>query len=330
LKGWGKSPQLSGRNEDIQRVAMHRKMVMAIKVHVNNFLSIDPGRNEAVLNSLRDQICLIDATGIIYFTNKEWNQFMINNGGTLSCCGIGINYLQQSETEPVVYQGLQAILAGETDCFNFEYPCHSPSKKRWFLMQATPLQPNEETIEGVVIRHVDITKQKLLELQLKEYAEKDSLTSLFNRRYFEEQLTKEANLSLQHGTYLSLLSIDIDNFKEINDTYGHLAGDHVLKKLALQIADVARSSDTAARIGGDEFALLLPNTDKTELELLANRLRLDIQQLKVQAQNRQINVTVSIGGKSFTDEFPITSFAEWVDKALYIAKDKGKNQVFII
>ncbi|HSJ39258.1 MAG TPA: sensor domain-containing diguanylate cyclase, partial [Planococcus sp. (in: firmicutes)] len=283
----------------------------------------------SVLNSLRDQICLMDGTGTICFTNKEWNEFALRNGGTLSSCGNGANYLQQCEKEPELYEGLQAILAGEADCFNFEYPCHSPSQKRWFLMQATLLQANDEAVAGVVIRHVDITKQKLLELQLKEHAEKDPLTSLFNRRYFEEQLTKEVSLALQHNTHLSLLYIDIDDFKKINDTYGHPAGDLVLKELALQIATAARSSYTAARIGGDEFAMLLPDTNKTELELITNKLIRDIQQLEIQEQNRPINVTVSMGGKSFIDDFSITSMAKWADKALYSAKDKGKNQVVI-
>lgn len=197
-------------------------------------------------------------------------------------------------------------------------------------MQATPLQANEAALTGVVIRHVDITKQKLLELQLKEYAEKDPLTSLFNRRYFEEQLSKDISLALQKGTYLSLLYIDIDNFKDINDAYGHPTGDQVLKQLALQIAAAGRSSDTAARIGGDEFAMLLPDTNKTELELRANRLISDIQQLKIQEQGHPIPVTVSIGGKSFIDDFPINSMGKWVDKALYSAKQKGKNQVVIL
>ena len=305
-------------------------MLMAMIANSNTNLSIDPGINEAVLNSLRDQICLIDTAGNLCFTNKEWDQFVINNGGTSNCCGIGTNYLQHSKNEPVVYQGLKAILAGETDYFNFEYPCHSPSQKRWFLMQATPLQPNEGRIEGVVIRHVDITKQKLLELQLQEYADKDSLTSLFNRRYFEEQLTKEVDLAIQQGTYLSLLYIDTDNFKEINDAYGHPMGDQVLKQVARHIADAARFSDTVARIGGDEFAILLPDTNKTELELIANRLCRDIRQLKIQEQSSQIDVTVSIGGKSFINDFPHNAMAECVDKALYLAKDKGKNQVVII
>lgn len=303
---------------------------MAVEAHIDTFLSIEPNINESVLNSLKDQICVINEKGTICFTNKEWNHFIISNGGTLSNCGIGINYLQQCEKEPAVHQGLKSILKGDTDCFNFEYPCHSPSEKRWFLMQATPLKTNREAIEGIVIRHVDITKQKLLEFQLKELAEKDSLTSLFNRRYFEEQLIKEVSLALQHGTYLSLLYIDTDNFKDINDAYGHLAGDHVLKLLAHQIAEVTRSSDTAARIGGDEFAILLPNTDQTELEVIANKLIRDIEQLKIHDQNRPIDVTVSIGGKSFIRDFPLKSMAEWADKALYIAKDKGKNQVVII
>lgn len=102
----------------------------------------------------------------------------------------------------------------------------------------------EGAIGRLVIRHVEITKQKLLELQLQEYAEKDSLNSLFNRRYFEEQLPKEASRSLQNGTSLSLLNIDTNNFKEINDVYGHPAGDHGLKELAMQMVGVVRSTDS--------------------------------------------------------------------------------------
>ncbi|ANU12134.1 diguanylate cyclase domain-containing protein [Planococcus antarcticus DSM 14505] len=301
-----------------------------MKAKFDTLLSMDSEISESILNSLGDQICLIDRNGTICFTNQEWNRFGLSNGTTLSSFGIGANYLRQCEEEPAIFQGLQAILTGDADCFNFEYPCHSPAIKRWFLMQATPLQANNQAIEGVVIRHVDITKQKLLELQLKEYAEKDSLTSLFNRRYFEEQVIKEVSLSRQRGMYLSLLYIDVDNFKEINDGYGHPAGDRVLQELALQISDATRFSDTAARIGGDEFALLLPDTNKIELTLLANKLSLDIQQLKIQEQSRPIDVTVSIGGKSFIGDFPLNSMAQWADKALYLAKDKGKNQVVIL
>lgn len=304
-------------------------MMMAVKAHLNTFLSMDPGISESILNSLRDQICLIDAAGMICFVNDEWKRFAERNGGTLSDSFLGMNYLEQCKNEAAVHQGLQAILNGDLDCFNHEYPCHSPTKKRWFLMQATPLQANKEGIEGAVIRHVDITKQKILELQLKDYAEKDPLTSLYNRRYFEEQLEKEVDRALQRGSYLALLYIDTDNFKEINDAYGHPAGDQVLKALAFQITQATRPSDIAARIGGDEFAILLPDTDKAQLTVIAERLSLYIQHVKVREQGCPIDVTVSIGGKSFKDNFPLNAMVKWVDKALYSAKARGKNQVVI-
>lgn len=300
-----------------------------MKTHCDNVISIEPGLSDSILNSLRDQICLIDLKGIISFVNKEWIRIAEINDWSLSSCGIGVNYLQQSKSEPIVFEGLKAILSGEEDHFNFEYPCHFQSERKWFLMQATPLLTSGK-IEGAVIRHVDITKQKLLELKLKKYAEKDSLTSLFNRRYFEEQLTREVSHALQKGIYLSLLYIDADNFKTINDVYGHPTGDKVLKELANQILCVIRSTDTAARIGGDEFAILLPDTDKNELEIIANRLINYIRHLNLHAHNQAIDITISIGGRSFKDDISLSSMMEWVDKALYSAKDKGKNQVVII
>ncbi|MGB6408970.1 MAG: diguanylate cyclase, partial [Planococcus donghaensis] len=291
-------------------------------------LSTEIGIKESILNSLRDRICVIDLTGSILFVNNEWLQFALRNGETLTNYGIGMNYLEQFENEPLMYQGLQAILTGQKDSFNFEYPCHSPTIKRWFLMQATPLQ-TEEPFEGAVIRYVDITKQKLLELQLKELAEQDSLTSLYNHRYFMEQLAKAADNARHDGRFLALLYIDIDNFKAINDTYGHPAGDHVLKELANQLKKGTRFADTVARVGGDEFAVLLPDITQVEVKLIADRLLLSIQRLTIHYQDCLIEFTISIGGGIFTDKMPLTSMMELVDKSLYIAKDKGKNKVVI-
>lgn len=305
-----------------------RKMMVILKKDCENILSTEVGIEESILDSLRDQICLIDATGSILFVNNEWLQFALRSGETLASYGIGMNYLEQCENEPLLYQGLQAILTGQKDSFNFEQSCHSPTIKRWFLMQATPLQ-TEESIEGVVIRYVDITKQKLLELQLKELADQDPLTSLYNRRYFMEQLAKASDCTLHDGRFLALLCIDTDNFKAINDTYGHPAGDHVLKELANQLKEGTRLVDTVARIGGDEFAILLPDITQVEVKLIADRLLLSIQQLTIHYQDCLLEFTVSIGGGIFTDKMPLTSMMEVVDKSLYIAKDKGKNKVVI-
>lgn len=190
------------------------------------------GVGKAILDSLRDQLCLIDRTGKIVFANQEWINAALNNGGDMQSCGIGANYLEASKEEKEIYNGISSILSRETDYFSYEYPCHTPLTKRWFYMQAAPLQIHDQGFEGAVIWHVDITEKKLLEIKLKEYAVTDPLTSLYNRRFFDQKLKSELLRVKRLQRPLSILLVDVDNFKQINDTFGHSAGDHSLRELS--------------------------------------------------------------------------------------------------
>lgn len=288
------------------------------------------GISGPILNSFRDQICLLDQDGKIVFVNEEWIRFARQNDGDLSACGLGVNYIQACKPNDSVYQGLKAIISGEIEYFNHEYPCHSMSEKRWFIMQAARIRSNDYGIDGMVVRHVNITKQKLLELQLKEYADTDSLTSVYNRRYFEKKLKEEGERARKNGLVLSLLYIDTDNFKELNDTYGHAAGDEVLKELSRLILRKIRASDTFARIGGDEFAILFPETGTDDLKIIAGRIIEQMQQFKVQVGGSSIQTTISIGGSVFSEDFQMDTMLKKADKALYMAKERGKNQLVLI
>lgn len=158
----------------------------------------------------------------------------------------------------------------------------------------------------------------------------DGLTGLFNRRYFDSTVAIECSKSADLGSALALLVLDVDNFKTINDEFGHIAGDDVLRQLGLIIRDVVRKSNIVARLGGDEFAAVLPNTDANDAQILAERIRSAVQENKFrvrhQGEDQDLSVTVSIGIAGFLgahDE--MHALFERADKALLDAKKAGRN-----
>ncbi|WP_163835892.1 GGDEF domain-containing protein [Spartinivicinus ruber] len=153
---------------------------------------------------------------------------------------------------------------------------------------------------------------------------KDELTSLYLRDVFEVVLKKEMDVAKRNNTTLCLLMIDIDNFKEVNDTYGHQKGDEVLSKIGDTINDSVREMDLAARYGGEELTIIMPNTNIQHAFNAGDRIRKNIEQLKFNG----FNVTVSIGLSSSSKSINTpTKLINMADKALYKAKKNGKNQV---
>ena len=164
---------------------------------------------------------------------------------------------------------------------------------------------------------------------LREQTSRDSLTGLYNHRYFQEMLRHEFLLAQRYRTELSCMMLDLDLFKEVNDTCGHPFGDLVLKGTAEQILREARTTDTVARYGGEEFAVLLPNTDLEGATRIAERIRARAQEYAHQDKDISIRVTISIGLASTRAHSPqkpeeLLAFA---DQALYRAKKAGRNKV---
>lgn len=170
----------------------------------------------------------------------------------------------------------------------------------------------------------DITERKKSERILKQLATTDSLTLLANRRKFEETLAAEVERAKRYGTPLSIALLDIDHFKKINDNFGHQTGDEVLIKLAGTVSSAIRTTDMAARWGGEEFALLAPQTGEADVNSLAEKMRQAVEQHEF-LENRQ--VTCSIGTATLQIDESVHAFIERADKALYAAKNSGRNQV---
>ncbi|WP_197498792.1 sensor domain-containing diguanylate cyclase [Halodesulfovibrio spirochaetisodalis] len=163
-------------------------------------------------------------------------------------------------------------------------------------------------------------------------ADIDGLTQLYNRRHFDKRLQEEDTRHRRYGHSLCLMIADIDNFKNINDTYGHLAGDLVLKDLSQILADSLRTSDYIARFGGEEFAVLLPCTSASHATILAERIRIQIENHGFCTDNGVIKTTASIGVAciNLTTVEPPVEIIRRADAALYQAKHEGKNKVTVL
>ena len=169
--------------------------------------------------------------------------------------------------------------------------------------------------------------------KLRGLAFRDGLTGLYNRRFFEDQFEKELDRVNRYSRLLSLVMIDIDHFKNINDTYGHPQGDIILSTVA-QVFDTAiRHPDTAARYGGEEFVVILPETDVKGAVVLAERLREAVEKLEINAGNEIIKITISLGVTEYKMEKGRKSMSEVIDtadRALYHSKETGRNKLSIV
>jgi diguanylate cyclase (GGDEF)-like protein len=156
----------------------------------------------------------------------------------------------------------------------------------------------------------------------------DHLTKIYNRRYFSLRYSEEFGRATRLGLTLSFLMIDIDYFKKINDTYGHLVGDVVLRAVAKTARKSLREMDFIARFGGEEFAVILPETDKAGAIMVADRISARVSREKIRAFDEVINVTLSIGVATYPQNtlYPDV-LVEAADKALYKAKTSGRNRV---
>ncbi len=170
---------------------------------------------------------------------------------------------------------------------------------------------------------IDITDRKEYEEKLKKLATYDSLTNLYNRYMIEEFLEKEIEKSKRHNVPLSIIMCDIDDFKKINDTYGHIFGDKVLKKISSVLKANIRKSDAIGRWGGEEFIIIAPYTNVYGAQKLAEKIRNLVENTKID----DVYITISCGVAEYKYSETKKEFFKRVDEALYLAKKKGKNTV---
>jgi diguanylate cyclase (GGDEF)-like protein/PAS domain S-box-containing protein len=239
-----------------------------------------------------------------------------------------------NSTENIQFQ-IKRILAGET--LRFE-AIHQKKDGTTFPVEASVSLMKTGSKRLILAIYRDISKRKEAEEErdrlikkLEQMSQTDGLTGLFNRQYLDKRLSEEINRAKRYGHPLSLIIFDIDNFKQINDTYGHIAGDKILQKTSSIVKETLRDSDIAGRFGGDEFIVILTETKIDVGVQVAERIRTKIAQALVPVKkNQSINFSISMGICQYSRDFETPEeFIAKADKALYIAKQKRNNHISV-
>ncbi|WP_052124116.1 GGDEF domain-containing protein [Ureibacillus manganicus] len=284
-------------------------------------------------------IALIDNNSRPIISNKKLQEMLGYTEAELSTMTFkDFSYLDDAQTNMKL---LNELVAGKIDHYVLEKRYIRKNGDILWGNVTTTLFPDIENSATYAIGMVnDITEKKCAEQQLHEAFEeaklrskRDGLTDIANRRYFDEYVQSEFNKAIQTKTPLSIIMLDIDYFKQYNDTYGHLHGDEVLKQVAKAIeTTLCGSSDLVARYGGEEFVILLPNTDLANAKYVAEKVRLTIKNLAIphEASNIDPHLTVSLGVSTIDGECKIANdLISRADYALYEAKENGSNQVVL-
>lgn len=264
-----------------------------------NVLFINPAFSEMTGYTLED-----------FSTVSEWHYLTLPDAKAIKFNKMAIKYMREAhknkEVPPTIIQ---------------EVRCKDLSIKV-IQMQYVPIEDRGVTL------FVDITEQKRLEEELTLLANTDELTGVFNRRHFIHVAQEEFVRFKRYGHAFAFLMLDLDHFKNVNDTYGHDAGDEVLRVFAKTVESALRDIDIFGRLGGEEFALVLPETGLKPATAVARRLRKQIEQLVVRYGTEKLRFTVSIGiAVPVSADEAVESVMRRADEALYEAKKAGRNRV---
>jgi diguanylate cyclase (GGDEF)-like protein/PAS domain S-box-containing protein len=210
--------------------------------------------------------------------------------------------------------------------------CDMPraGKRRYLAADASPIFDEQGRLKAVVETLRDLTDEKMARLSLEKLASRDGLTGLANRRCFDDTLAAEWARALRQQQPISLLMVDVDNFKAYNDANGHLGGDECLKRIATAVASEMRANDLVARYGGEEFAVILPNQSLKGAAIVAERIRRRVEQLRLPnggAPLRQVTVSIGAATAIAGADNCASELVAIADAALYRAKHLGRNRI---
>ncbi|MEM5317361.1 diguanylate cyclase [Paraburkholderia sp. JHI869] len=305
----------------------------------------------AGLPSLADLV--VERVGFgIFVVDREmnvlsWNRFMQDHSGVTAEDVIGRSIFERfpdlprawltRKVESVFQLGSFAFSSWEQRPYLFQFDHDRPITGGVDYMQQDctfmPLMRGRDVIAVCVtisdVTHVSVMQREREEAvaKLREYADRDGLTGIANRRFFETRLADEFLRWQRYGGELSMLLFDLDHFKRINDEFGHVAGDTVLRSMAQRVSGVVRKQDVFGRFGGEEFALLLPCTPLDDALYVAEKIRRTIGDEPIEVQGVIVPVTASVGAATARTGAPdYEGMINEADAALYTAKRQGRNR----
>ncbi|MBC3362713.1 sensor domain-containing diguanylate cyclase [Pseudomonas sp. SWRI154] len=282
---------------------------------------------------------------------QVWNTFMENRSGFQPKDAQNQNFFNlfpeidrqwfTRKVESVATLGTPAFTVWEQRPYLMRFKSYQPiTGQEEFMYQNTtllPLRSPDNRINHICLVIYDVTdvatnrhQIQAANAQLQLLSSTDRLTGLYNRGHWEGSLKSAYARHQRYGNALSLVMLDIDHFKRVNDTYGHQAGDKVIENVARLLHEHVRESDVAGRYGGEEFGVVLSDTDKDGARVFAERLRKAVEELLVQYNGQDIRFTISLGVADLSE--PSNDHAELIaraDQALYTSKKTGRNRVTV-
>lgn len=308
----------------------------------------------AEMHWLMDVLQSIDVGLVILdrdYKIQLWNGFMENHSGLRpddvhdkplfgSFSEIPETWFRQ-KAEPVFELKTRTFTIWEQRPYLFKFKNYRPITGRAANMfqnsTIIPLESIDGSVKHICLIIYDVTdiainKEDLTQANgnLAHLSQTDSLTELFNRGHWEEEFQREHKRCLRSNNPSSLVMFDIDHFKNVNDSYGHPAGDEVIRTLASIVRQTVRETDICGRYGGEEFTILLIDTDAQSAALFTERLRKKVDELIVKTDDHEIKFTISSGIAEYSANFK--KHGEWIeaaDKALYHSKENGRNRTTI-
>lgn len=278
----------------------------------------EPLSMNLVLDALYEEVAVVDRTGAIVSVNNAWKSFADENGLTLPNHGVGLDYF--AYCGEATAHGIRSVLNGEAEHFEYEYDCHSAEQKRWFTLWVTPIVKDSQVL-GAAISHINITRRKEQEEMLRRLAYVDDLTHVPNRRYFRRALLESVRAARHRDGHIGVLMVDCDNFKRVNDTFGHATGDAFLTEVSRRLVASVRDDDVVARYGGDEFVICLSNVaGEEDLKAITTRIA-NAFQSPLHVHGQELNMSVSVGAALYPDDsLSLDELVRLADVALYRAK----------
>jgi diguanylate cyclase (GGDEF)-like protein/PAS domain S-box-containing protein len=291
---------------------------------------LDLAEQETILDSAADGILRLDEAGSVGFANTAAHDLLGASEGELR--GRSIHELVHGgDSGPHAHDAdecpvLLAVTHGVVQHMEDDVFWRADGSSFPVNYTSSPVMEGEE-LRGAVLTFNDVTERKRFEAQLQYLADHDPITGLYNRRRFEQELARHLAYDARYGTGGAVLVLDIDNFKDINDTLGHKAGDEVITRVARTIRERIRETDTFARLGGDEFVILLPEAGIEQAQSVARTIVDTVRMHPISVAGQQIQVTTSIGVTTFGNrEVDGDALLVEADLAMYDAKAAGRDR----